>query len=72
MIPRWATVADAMANDATLIIRLPKARLAAWRAAAAAAGVTVSEYVRRRVDGVETITIEAPAPATQPKRRKRS
>jgi len=68
-----ATLAD-VPKDATFLLRLSADELAAWRAAADAAGLKLSEWVRRRCNGVQRIeaqTIEPPPPPKAKRARSR-
>lgn len=53
-------------RDEVVKLLLTKTERAAWEAAADAAGLKLSEWIRRRVNGTQTVTTEAPpAPAVE-------
>lgn len=49
-----------MSKERTAKVRVTKATLDEWRRAAKSAGLTLSEWVRLRCDGVRTINVPAP------------
>src|SRR5579871_907382 len=56
--------ATAVDRDVTIRLRVTAVEANAWKSAADKAGLTLSEFIRRRVTGEQTIRIEAPpAPA---------
>ena len=58
----------AVDRDVTIRLRVTAAEAKAWRGAADKAGLTLSEFIRRRVTGEQTIRIEAPPPPKPAKR----
>jgi hypothetical protein len=56
-------------RDIVIPVRLTKTEHAAWLAAAEAAGLKLSEYIRRRVNGETAIAVPAAPTAAKPKRR---
>ncbi len=56
-------------RDKVVQVRLSTEERDSWRAAAAAAGLEMSEWIRRRVSGV-AITIAVPPPPVPAKRKK--
>jgi len=65
---RSATVGDAMAKAKSFFIRVTEQEHDAWLAAAAADGITISEWIRRRCNGTQTIAASTPS---APKRKRR-
>lgn len=58
-----------MGKSKVINLRIAPEEHAAWDAAAEAAGLKLSEWIRRRCNG--TTTIEAPPPAAAPKPKKK-
>ena len=70
--PDMATIA-AMSKPIIVRLFVSREERASWQAAADAAEIALSEYIRRRVNGNMTVTIEAPPPpaaAPTPKRKR--
>lgn len=59
----------AVAKEKRLNLRVSDTEYAAWTAAAESAGLPISEWIRRRCNGTQTVVLEAPPPKTAKGRR---
>ncbi len=48
------------AKECVAKVRVTKPTLAAWKRAAKTSGMTLSDWIRRRVDGVQNIEVAQP------------